>query len=121
MSSAEIVVTFMTYLETHPIPNDFQDYWTVIWKPLTQRCLTIAKHQFVLQKAFELFKVNKTVATVSDCTKWSNIFIDKDEEKILKSLCRYVKLKEEEFLDFGLNHHRNRCRKYYRESNIINV
>lgn len=121
MSSTEMVVTFMAHLEECPMSNDFQDYWTEIWKPLTQQCLSVAKHKFVMQKAFELFKSNKTIAATSGCTKWSDIFVCKDEEKILKSLCRYVKLEEEEFLDFCLNHHRNRCRKYYRESNMINV
>jgi len=118
MSSTEMVVAFMAHLEECPMSNDFQEYWAGIWKPLTQRCLNVAKYQFVLQKAFELFKVHKTLVNSSGSSTWSDIFVCKEEEKILKSLCRYVKLQEEELMGFGLNHHRNRCRKYYRESNM---
>jgi len=114
MSVAEVVMAFMSHSEIHPMPNDFHEYWTGLWKPLTQRCLNVAKHQFVMQKAFELFKANTTRHNYSHGElSWSDIFVRKEEEEILKSLCRSVKLQEEEFMDYGLNHHRNRCRKYH--------
>mgnify|MGYP006111244047 FL=1 len=114
MSNTEIVQAFMSHLETCPMSNDFQVYWSGIWKPITQRCLNVAKHEFVMQKAFEIFQANKTRHDYSSShSSWSEIFVCKEEEEILKSLCRHVKLQEEEFLDYGLNHHRNRCRKYY--------
>jgi len=114
MSDNEVVIAFMAHSETRPMPSDFQEYWSGMWTPLTQRCLTVAKHLFVMQKAFELFKANKTRHECgSDSSKWSDIFVRKEEEKILRSLCRHVKLEEDNFLDYGLNQHQNRCRKYY--------
>jgi|FLMP01.1.fsa_nt_emb hypothetical protein len=110
MCETEIVMAFMAHLETHPMSNDFKKCWSERWKTITQRCLNVAKHQFVLQKAFELFKSGAACTTSSN---WSELFVCKDEEKILISLCRYVKLQEEQFMDYGLNHHRNCCRKYY--------
>ena len=109
-----MVVAFMAMLETHPMHNDFSVYWSGLWKPLTQRCLNVAKHQFVMQKALELFQVHVTRHRhLSDCSNWSTVFVCEEEINILTSLCRHVKLQEEEFLDYGLNHHRNRCRKYF--------
>jgi hypothetical protein len=114
MSDGEVVVAFMTHSETVPMSNDFQEYWSGLWKPITQKCLNVAKHQFVMQKAFELFKAKKTQHECSsDVSNWSELFICEEEEQILTSLCKHVKLEVSEFMDFGLNHHRNRCKKYF--------
>jgi hypothetical protein len=114
MCEREMVVAFMAMLETHPMHNDFSVYWSGLWKPLTQRCLNAAKHQFVMQKAFELFQVHVARHRhLSNPNNWSTVFVCEEERNILTSLCRHVKLQEEEFLDYGLNHHRNRCRKYF--------
>ena len=114
MTDAEVVVAFMAYSEIHPMPNDFQEYWTGLWKPLTQRCLNVAKHQFVMQKAFELFKANVLRHEYcSGSSSWSDVFVCKEEEEILTSLCKHVNLEEEEFMDYGFNHHQCRCRNYH--------
>lgn len=119
-SDTEVVLAFMTYSETRPMGNDFKEYWSELWKPITQQCLNVTKNKFVLQKAFELFKTNRICH--ESTSKWSDIFIHKEEEDILKSLCRHVGLQEEEFLDFGFNHHEVRCQKYHTKSRkTINI
>lgn len=109
MQPTEVLLAFTFHAEKQPIPDDFQSYWSGLWKPITQQCLNIAKHTFVMQKAFEFFK-NKVTTTE---TPFQGVFMEVEEEKVLKSLCEHVKLQKEEFMDYGLHHHRNRCRKYY--------
>ena len=114
MSTTEVVLAFISHVETHPTDDDFQTYWSELWKPITQRCLNVAKHTFVLKKAFELFRVNVTRLQYNNSsTTWAEVFIGVEEEQILKTLCKNVKLEEGEFMDYGLQRHRNRCRKYY--------
>lgn len=111
----EIVLAFMAHTETIKMSNDFQEYWSEIWTPITQNCLNVAKQQFVLQKAFEMFRVNRLTRSVRNLT-WSEVFVHETEKKILTSLCNHVKLSISEFMFHGLNQHRNRCRKYYSTS-----
>ena len=109
-----MVVAFTAALKTHPIHNDFRTYWSSLWKPITQQCLNVAKHEFVMQKALELFQVHVTrLEHISECNEWSNVFVCKEETNILKSLCRHVQLQEDEFLDYGFSHHRNHCWTYF--------
>ena len=116
MTEFEVVGAFQTYLEqTELSNNDFKEFWQTTWKPITQKCLTVAKNSFVLRKAFEMFRA-KLVAHKFANNKcvWSEIFVDKAEVQILQALCHHVGLEQEEFLHLGLHFHRNRCRKMYR-------
>jgi len=40
------------------MPNDFQEFWAKTWKPISVKCLNIAKHKFIMRKSFELFKAH---------------------------------------------------------------
>jgi len=107
---SEVVLAFMEHAETIQMPNDFQEYWAEMWTPITRNCLNVAKQRFVLQKAFEMFRaLTRSISNES----WSEVFVHKHEEQILISLCKHVKLRTSDFLYYGLNHHRNRCQKYY--------
>lgn len=119
IDEAEVVLAFMSYIETQPTQNDFQTYWATLWKPITQRCLNMAKHTFVLEKAFELFRAHVTrIRFTNSLTTWSEVFIGAEEEQVLETLCKHAKLKKGEFMDYGLQRHRNRCRKYYTKSHV---
>lgn len=116
----EVVLAFVEHCDIDVIPNNFQEYWSELWQPLTQQCLKVAKHNFILCKAFEVFKANMVRHQANvvrhqsrALTDWSQVFIDVEEEQILKALCKHVKVQEEDFMDYGLNRHRCRCRKYY--------
>lgn len=108
MSDFEVVAAFLTHTESIEPSSNFQQYWSEMWKPITQKCLLVAKHQFIMQKAFEQFK-----GLLHDGqSKWSDIFVHEEEEKVLISLCKHVGLDPKEFLFFGFSHHSNRCRKH---------
>jgi len=118
MSEFEVVEAFLTYTESVDTHNDFKQYWSQMWKPITQKCLGVAKHQFVMKKAFELFK-GKIILSEFKNKKysWFNIFVRNDEENTLRTLCEHAGLIYEEFVFYGFEHHKNRCRKYFSKLN----
>jgi len=105
----EVVLAFVEHCDIDVIPNNFQEYWSELWQPLTQQCLKVAKHNFILCKAFEVFQANMVRHQSRAVTDWSQVFIDVEEEQILKALCKHVKVQEKDFMDYGLNRHRCRC------------
>lgn len=122
MAEFELVTMFQTYIESQEIKNDFKDFWQPTWYSITHKCLNVAKHTFIMRKAFELFKTNYVCHEIKYKSRptWTAIFIDKDEAKILSNLCKHVAFDTEQFLYFGLNHHKNRCRKFHRQKILDN-
>jgi len=111
--SNEIAKTFQSQIESNPIPDNFKDFWQSTWKPITKKCLNVAKHIFVMRKAFELFKSNFALCKFQNQTNWHVIFNEEKEAEILESLCKHVNLDFNHFIYFGINFHRNRCKTYY--------
>ena len=74
----------------------------------------MAKQQFVLQKAFEMFRANIATNEQGNGTStWSEVFVHDTEVQILSALCKYVKLPKNKFLNYGVYQHHNQCQKYY--------
>ena len=105
MTEWDVVSSFMTIPNNTPVTENFQEWWDNMWQPIETACQNVAKHTFVLQHALNSFKKNR-----SD-KNWKEAFEDKREIDSLTLLCEQVGLEPTEFLDFGLIHHRNACRK----------
>jgi|TARA_B110000483_G_scaffold125138_1_gene150450 hypothetical protein len=117
-STQNIINAFCDQIDNGDISNDFKEFWRSIWKPITQKCLNVAKHKFIMRKAFELFKAHFSVCKFANINvSFSETFVEIEEIDILQSLCKHVGLQGEEFIYFGLLFHKNRCKKYF-ESKI---
>ena len=112
---SKVINEFKNHVDSMEISNDFRQFWQSTWKPITQKCLNVAKHTFVMKKAFEMFQSKMALALFTNETdiNWSVVFIDDDETQLLQSLCRHVGLNADYFLYYGLGFHKKRCHKYY--------
>lgn len=114
-SEVEVIASFQNHIDTIDINNDFNTFWGSEWKSITRQCLNVAKHTFVMRKAFEIFKSKYVLHQLTkQILTWPEIFADEEEAAILRRLCQHVGLCPIEFMFYGLNHHRNRCRKFCR-------
>ena len=114
-NNQNVVNAFCDQIDNGDISNDFKEFWRSTWKPITQKCLNVAKHKFIMRKAFELFKSNFSVCKFENTNvSFSETFVEIEEIEILQSLCLHVGLQGEEFIYFGLLFHKNRCKKYFK-------
>jgi hypothetical protein len=116
---SSVINAFDLYCENSHMPNDFQEFWAKTWKPISQKCLNIAKHKFIMRKSFELFKAHCVLNELKNgniC--FSDVFLESEEIDILQSLCKHVALHGEEFVIFGLLFHKKRCMRYFQNKYI---
>lgn len=109
-SESDIISMFGNHLETCEITEDFKTFWGQKWKGITQTCLNVARHQFVMRKASEIFKAKYElhVFTNKSCL-FSSLFVVNEERAILKGLCKHVGLNFHDFIYLGMKFHRLRC------------
>ena len=121
MNNQNVANAFCDQIDNGEISNDFREFWRSTWKPITQKCLNVAKHKFIMRKAFELFKAHSASCWFANRkVSFSETFVEDEEIEMLLSLCRHVGLQGEEFIYFGLLFHKNRCKKYF-ESKYIHI
>ena len=114
MNNQNVANAFCDQIDNGEISNDFKEFWKSTWKPITQKCLNVAKHKFIMRKAFELFKAHSASCWFANRkVSFSETFVEDEEIEMLLSLCRHVGLQGEEFIYFGLLFHKNRCKKYF--------
>jgi hypothetical protein len=106
MAEWDTVSSFMTMAEETPLEDNFEQWWQGLWVPLQTKCLNVARHQYVLQRALHRY-------TLVEATTWEESFDSLREKQYLQWLCQEVGLDEEEFLLLGFNHHLNACRKVF--------
>jgi len=114
-SESNVVTVFQDHIETCEILNNFKEFWHNKWKGITQKCLNVARHEFVMRKSFEMFASKRVMhAFTNKPCDFDHLFVENHERAILKGLCVHVGLDYNEFIFLGLNFHRNRCRKHCR-------
>ena len=116
MSEFEVVAAFLSHTESVDTDNDFKQYWSQMWKPITQQCLIVAKNQFILKKSLEMFKGKIILFEFGDKEyKWSDIFVHEEEVNVLRTLCEHVGLNMDEFMYYGFDKHKTSCQKYFKK------
>ena len=114
MYNQKIVNAFCDQIDTCEISDDFKEFWRSTWKPITQKCLCVAKHKFIMRNALELFKAHVASCKFKNTNvSFSETFVESEEIELLHSLCMHVGLHGEEFIYFGLLFHKKRCKKYF--------
>jgi len=107
VSEWEAVVDFMNILERKPIDGTFKDWFDNSWKPYQTKCINMAKHRYILKKALENFQKKHTHR------EWHLSFIEIEQKTYLRRLCLEVGIEAEDFIHFGLTHHRNACKTHH--------
>ena len=110
MYEDDIVKSFEYHLRDIDMDNDFKTFWGGKWSSITKKCLNVAKNNFVLRKAFEMFRAKYVSHQYSEKkSSFSDLFVVADEILILTNLCKHVVLNPDEFISLGLNLHKRQC------------
>ena len=105
MTEWEVVTSFINVLEETAPSDNFEEWWTTMWRPMEMACKNVARHTYVLKTALKQFE-EQAIGQ-----KFVAAFDVEHEQQELRSLCAVVGLDAEAFLELGFQHHQNACRK----------
>ena len=56
MTEWDVVSSFINVLESNAPEDNFEEWWTTMWRPMEMACKNVARHSYVMKKALRRFE-----------------------------------------------------------------